>query len=608
MAKSRPNPMDRTAVTYTATQFFGRPLEISECAAVLSRMSLESVVGRLALLRHVNDGVFSDPDPSTGEVQRYTRRSIEFLFDEGRQDLAREQAMSDDKFRPVSDQALQATFELAVLCCPRDDLHWINGDPLRIELTHVILSFQEVLFSRAFQVRLGRVANENPGNWGVVGQDAWQEMIRNRMAHNIGKYYRRALGRLYAMCRNPEIDAMVQKRASGKSVTTMFSETFGLSPEEYLGSAFLSVAPGFGMDLTAPDAIKCFYRPETYWNLIAEPYRGKIRDLMALATRPANEPEQMPAISLDDFLYHACQAHVQPVLDLGNAALCFSPHLLMNKFVVGLPYLAQEMAIKRAAPRVLSPREIGGVRAPFGILFECYVVWLFRKLLQGWTGTEIVAPMWCGPTKEYGECDLVVIRRDTAYVFEIKTTLATLVFRRTGSFVGLDAVLLEGAKQAYRAALALRASLAVRASDGKPIEDIRFVVPCVITYEDIPLYHPISDFYEEHLADVTKLPLFKSADGIESLQFFDVDFLESWESNFDLSPNSGAPFAYLLQRARNPFIRHDSIQSGVAHPRLPEAPTPYDDNINESRAYLEMLARSWRQPSEEAPAASPPAC
>jgi hypothetical protein len=176
--------MDRTAGTYTATPFFGRPLELPECAATLSRMSLESVVGRLALLRHVNDGIFSDP--ATNEVARYNRRSIEFLFDEARQELARQEAGRDDKFRPVSDQALQATFELAVLCCPRDNQHWINGDPLRIELTHVILSFQEVLFSRASQSRLDRVSNESPDKWGVLGQDAWQEMIRNRMAHNSG--------------------------------------------------------------------------------------------------------------------------------------------------------------------------------------------------------------------------------------------------------------------------------------------------------------------------------------------------------------------------------------------------------------------------------------
>ena len=34
-------------------------------------------------------------------------------------------------FRPVADQALLATLELARLCCPRDGRHWIDGDALR---------------------------------------------------------------------------------------------------------------------------------------------------------------------------------------------------------------------------------------------------------------------------------------------------------------------------------------------------------------------------------------------------------------------------------------------------------------------------------------------
>lgn len=82
----------------------------------------------------------------------------------------------------------------------------------------------------------------------------------------------------------------------------------------------------------------------------------------------------------------------------------------------------------------------------------------------------------------------------------------------------------------YRASRALREGRAVRAKEGSAIEGIRFVVPCVVTYDTIPLFHPVSEFYETHLQKKTGLKLVRAEDGIEPLQFFTVDFLESWRS------------------------------------------------------------------------------
>lgn len=587
MAQAFEPPMKGFAAVFTAPRYFGRTLELPECAAALARMSFESVAGRIALLKHVNDGIYADPDTPAGQLTSYTERAIDFLFDEGRRDLARQEAASDEKFRPVADQALLATLELARLCCPRDGQHWIDADPLRLDLTHVILSFQDVLLSRDLQKRL-----EADPCFEVLGEAGCQELIRNRIAHNTSRYYRHALGRLFALCRNPEIEVLVRERTSNKSIHDWFVAGFGLTPDEYLVCSSLVVAPAWALDLRTPDATTCFYRPATYWQLIDESVRAKVHALMSLATRPVDEPTQTPDIRLDDFLYDCCLAHVHPVLDLGPVALCISPHLLMNKFVIGLPYLAQEIAAQRAAPRRLNDGEVTAARSPFGIMFECYVIWLVRKYLSGWTGTEIVSPMWCGSTKEHGECDLVIIRRDIAFVFEVKTTLATLAFRRTGSFTGLDAIVLEGAEQAYRAAMALRAGVAVCASDKKPIDGIRFVVPCVVTYEDIPLYDITASIYERHLAQVTGSPLFSGENGIEPLQFLDVDFIESWESKFDLSPNSGAPFGYLMARARDLVLRYKGIQDGIAAPARPEAPRPFDELINESRNFIEMQIRA----------------
>lgn len=555
-------------------------------------MSLESVVGRLVLLKHVNDGVYSDPNQSEESLAYYTEQTIVFLFDASQQEQARQEAACNGKFRPVSDQALLATLELALLSSPRDGIHWINDDLLRSELTHVLLSFQDVLISRACKATI-----EACGRLEALGPKAWHEFIRNRMAHNTGRYYRRALGRLFAMCHDPEVDLLVRERTGGKSVQEWFVKAFGLTPKEYLGCAFLAVAPAWNMKLQRPDVTQAFYRPATCWNLFDTPYRAKARELLGLASRPIGDPGPVPDVTIDDFLYAACGAHVHPVLDFGDVAVAVSPHLVMNKYVVGLPYLAQEFALRNAG-RPLSNSEVTAARAPFGFLFESYVIWLLRRFLSNWNRTEIIAPAWCGPIQTDGECDIVIVRGDTAYVFEVKSTLATLAFRQTGSFSGLDSILRDGAEQAYRAALALRAGNAVRASNRSPIEGIRFVVPCVITYEDIPLYELISDFYEDHLAALTQMSLFRSQNGIEPLQFFDVDFLESWETSFDLSPNSGAPFAYLLCRARDPLIRHRPIKDGIVAGNRPEAPTPFDDVTMESKRFLESLARSWRQPNQ----------
>ena len=582
--------MSNAAATFTAPAYFGRTLELPECAEILSRMSLESVVGRLVLLKHINDRVYADSDRPASSLAHYTERTIEYLFDINRQEYARKEASSDNKFRPISDQALLATLELAKLCSPRDRTHWIEGDPLRLELTHVLLSFQDVLYSRTFQARLSVCQS-----FEELGPNSWHEFLRNSMAHNTGRYYRRAFGRLFALCKDPEINELLRERTQGRSVCDWFINAFDLTPDEYLGCSFLAAAPAWGLDFTQPDASSCFYRPSTYWNLIDEPYQEKIHRLIDLASRAAGDCGPLPNVAIDNFLYDACIAHVHPVLDLGDVAISIGPHLLTNKFVVGLPYLAQEMATRRVGRR-LTTGEVAAARAPFGILFECYVLWLLRRFLTDWTSAELNAPVWCGPAKEHGECDMVIVRRDTAYVFEVKTTLATLAFRKTGSFVGLDSILKEGAEQAYRAARALRAGVAVRASNGLQIEGIRFVVPCVVTYEDNPLYFPISDFYERHLEDVTSLPLFTPNDGIEPVQFFDVDFLESWEMQFDLSPNSGAPFGYLLQRARDPRLRHRGIQNGVVQGRRENGPTPFDDTINQSRAFLDELVRSWNRP------------
>ncbi len=578
------------AVTLTAEPIFDRTLTLAECSTALSRMSLESVVGRLALLKHVNEGVLCDGDTPKEERQAHILRVLAFLLDPPAVRRALVDAGDDPKFRPLSDQALLATLELAVCCCLRDNAHWIDGDPLRLELTHVLLSFQSVLFSARFRQRI-----DEEHSLEGLGPEALAEFIRNTMAHNTSLNSRNALGRLYALCCVPEVTATVLAR-TGKSAAEWFVEVFALTPEEYLCCAFLSVAPAWRLDFDAPDAGGLFYREDTFWNAVREPERAKIRQFLSLATQTVGVRSETPAGPIDEFLFAARSLYVRPVLDLGSVSICVSPDLMMRKFIVGLPYLAQE-ARQQALGRPLTDSERSACRAPFGILFESYVTWLLAKLFASTVGIEILSQVPYGPKGQRRECDIAVIRGDLAVVIEVKTTMASLEFRRTGAFESLDAMLKTGTEQAYRAAHALREGLAYRA-DGRPIENVRWVVPCVLTYDDIPLFEPVSEFYERHLSAATSLPLFRSADGVEPVQFFDINFVESWESNLDLSPGSGAVFGYLAQRARRADLRYRKIRPEISVPPPPGAPQPFNAIVEESKSLLNR-ARAWLRPTND---------
>ena len=76
------------------------------------------------------------------------------------------------------------------------------------------------------------------------------------------------------------------------------------------------------------------------------------------------------------------------------------------------------------------------------------------------------------------------------------------------------------------------------------------------------------------------------------MQFFDIEFLESWESKFDLSPESGAPFGYLEQRARDFRLRYRAVvDSEVKLPARPERPKPFDNLSAKATAHSIELAK-----------------
>lgn len=454
-----------------------------------------------------------------------------------------------------------------------------------MELTHVLLSFQSSLFSRAFHERV-----DKESSFESLGAEGQAEFIRNTLAHNLGIYSRHAIGRLYAFCHVAAVHEPVLAR-TGQSAHEWFVETFQLTPEEYLCCAFLAGGPAKRLNLDEPDPDALAYIEDSYWQALKEPERTKVKGLLSLATQMAGEPKGAPDGNLDQFLYTAGTFLVRPVLTMPPLSICVSPDLMLRKFLFGLPYLAQEARL-RSLGRDLTDGEVKRCRSAVGILFEAYIVWLVRQLLGPATNVRILANVPYGPKAERRECDLIVLSGDTALVLEIKTTMASLNFRKTGRFEDLDAMLETAAVQAHRAARVVREGQAFQ-PDGKPIEGVRWVIPCVVTYDDIPLFEPISVFYEQHITRKTKLPLFVANDGVEAVQFFDVDFLESWEELIDLGPTSRAVFGYLIQRARQEDLRYRKIRKGIVPGPTPGAPRPFNALVEDSRVSINQIARSW---------------
>ncbi len=399
------------------------------------------------------------------------------------------------------------------------------------------------------------------------------------MAHNTAFDTRNALGRLFGLCTIKEVSDFVLEKTNA-SLDSWFQETFQLSALEYLSCAFLSAGPALRIDYNKPLADDLFLTDD-FWETLAGDAKSKTKHLLDLAAQDVAVSTNPPTGTIEEFMYDAVSFYVRPVLRMGGVSLCTSSNLMLRKFLVGIPYLAFESR-ERTLKRALAENERKQFRAPFGHAFEAYSCWLIRQLLTPQTNTKIF------PNAKYGEnneCDIVLVSDDTAVCIECKASMPSLALRRSGAFAQLDAMLKVGSMQSYKAALAMRCG-EMKSSSGDAIEAVRYVIPCVLSYDDIPLSTLSGPFYERHLAGVAKMPLFAGENGIEAVQFFDIDFVESWESRLDFSPSSRALFGYLLQRARSLSIRYRSIQDGYSTNASPGSPKVFDPLVEASKAFL----------------------
>ena len=576
------------AVTMTAEPVFGRALTLAECAAEMGRMSLGSVVALLVYFKHVNEEVLLDGDVALEVREHYTEKVVRMLLTSPLVDKAMKDVNHDPDFRPLSDQAILATVELAIECSQRNEGGPLDQEQL-LALGHVLLSFQSALFSEAFTE-----LSENVTTFEALGEEAQAEFVRNCLAHNVGIYTRHAIGRFYAFCEIDEVKASVLAKTK-RTLENWFQEAFDLTPTEYLCCAFMSGSPACRLNPENEKQWAAKYREDTHWNAVPEPYRSKVRSLLALAIKEAEAPAGAPERTLTSFLYGARRFHAHPMLKIGEYTYCVSPEMTLRKFLFGLPYLLQQATELRLG-RALTDNEVRRSREAVGHLFEGYARWFLKRLLASSKGVEVLHGVTYGTKDQPHEIDLVILWSDIAIVLELKATVTSLGFRQTGRFAELDRMLKKGATQAYEGGHVVRQGRAKR-QDGTQINDVRWVVPCVLTYDEIPLFEPISVFYEKHLTKETNLPLFGAKDNVEPVQFFDVSFMESWEESFDLSPLSRALPGYLIQRARRNDLRYRKVQAGITSGPTPGSPKPFNEVVEASKEFIDKLSRRWLKKS-----------
>jgi len=167
---------------------------------------------------------------------------------------------------------------------------------------------------------------------------------------------------------------------------------------------------------------------------------------------------------------------------------------------------------------------------------------------------------WISQPGGPAERDIVAIRGETAYLFEVKATVPAMKIRQFGSLEDLVALHRKAGQQAYTAAEALISGNAFEDKNLRsPLPKPKRVVPCAITYEFLAIRWPYSDFFERALEEAVGRPLFSGRDGILPVQTLDIQQVEVWDDLFSLPVEVGRLFQALERRALDPSKRYRAL-------------------------------------------------
>jgi hypothetical protein len=561
-------PQPKLAAMLVADEVFDCVLSYGQCVRTFRRLDFEGVALYLAMLSQFNELAFeSVPLTDTTQVDHLRRLLDCMLHGAAHEKAIRHLAGFNGRFVPLSTQALIATLELAGRFSPRmgRGIHLNQGE--RQAVTHVLLSFQAEALSRRLitEFRTGAITD-----WAKVPKDAIEQFVRNMAAHNPNRPYANSLARLNAYTSKPGIAAHFVAR-TGRPLSDWFTANLGMTGEDYLIGSFLAGASNTRFSITAPDPNLVGFDPAVFFAPMPTPVRDRLDVLLRVATFDGLPSWQLTreANTLADLLYESNQLHATPIISFGNRLVLVSTTLLWNLFVCGLPH-ASLNAVRQRQAAPLTNQQVQGIRAEFGLMFEGYVLWLFRE----WFGDRPVQLLTNYEVKvgqAWRERDVAVIADGVAFVFEVKGHVVDFDLRKSGSFAGLKRLVGEPAEQAYLAAEAFLCG-AVRTADGRPVPPVHRVVPVALVYDPVPLNLFTGDHFEPWLERALRLRVFTAGGGRAGVLLLNIDVLETAESGLRLDRYPEQLLAALLMRADRPELRYErlnSLGSAISGPRRP---------------------------------------
>lgn len=601
----RARPTINFGIVLTGESVFGRNLSISECRALLSTLELESVLVRLALLARINDeGAMDDSLEETEKLQHVQWLLRLLLPDQRIREALAEGATAirnGQRFRAISSQALSGLFEFAGSCCRRAGGENASIDPHRTNLSHVLLSFQSQLVPSL----ANRHGNLNGDPERAVAEFE-RDFVRNRLAHNQGWYTRNCMGRLYAL---GFVSAVGSTLRGGATPAQWFQEWLGLSPVEFSSAAFLvqTFGPPLQFGNTSSGTIRLVTSKAAIFANIQEAFRPSTERLLRVATRPISGlGSSIKADStIANVIYDATDISRHPFVALDDdRLLCLSYLHLKNRFFAGLPHIARDLSRNDRGGELpdSAVKKLGG---QFGELFEGYVRWLFSEWFGGWPRTKTHFGYQVPHSREGGnspERDIVLIRGNVAFAFEIKSKQTQRTLRTTGDFTERDKLFLPPALQAHSAALALLDGTA-RTADGTAIRRVTHVIPIGVVWDFVPMAGAFSENYERHLEQEAQTILFTSHGGIAPMQYLSIEDLESWERLFNLAPESSTVFTALRERAKSRVSRYSRMDAFQGRSPLNGQPKPLELAASRLEELLrrDLPNRIVRPPAQSSP-------
>ncbi len=563
----------------TATEVFGRNLDIIECESVLSTINRESAIHVLCLLKNINERVFRTKlSRESTEYLVPLKYLLKFLLDKEHGVRVLEIFLEHkEDFLPFSDQALAATLVFACKSSNKISGSTLQSVEERMRFIEVVFSFQGNTLSEQFVAQI----EQNP----VVTETIFADFFRNTIAHLIEDNYRYSIARLFAILSFDRIHVLFREK-SGFDFSSWALDRLGISPDRLMQCASLMGTIGFQLNPEKPNVEHLYFNPDQHFGKLL----NDLPDLNDLIEIASATPEDFADTirekdNLSEFLYASNFPLVWPIVKLDSNRICFSQNQLINKFVFGLPYLLQELHQYKKRKR-LNDEEVKRIRGDCGNLFEAYVQWLF----EGWFSDCEEVQLFFNEKWQHGprngEIDVALIHGRVTYIFEVKSILPTLAVRQTGSASQIIEVMAQSVDQAYQGANYVYERSQKREFAG--VQNMARVIPCVVTYGNFPVAPPLANRFEELLSKKIGNNAFKTGGDISPVQFFSISAFESAERYFDFK-RSSVDFLHLLQkRATDQKARYEGLQNALGTERndISDRPGLLDRTASEALSYL----------------------